>query len=118
MYQSLKKNWKGTNDELFGDLLSFLLGGNETPSKTLSNCILFMKRNPECEQKLRKEIDDVLLKNRPLDKSNLSQFLNKESLDEMDYLNIFLKEVLRLSSPSARSLGYKALDHFETKDGV
>ena len=41
-----------------------------------------------------------------------------ESLDEMVYLTQFIKEVLRISAPGIRSLGYKAIDSFQLQDGV
>ena len=89
--------------------MSFLFGGHETTSKSLCNCLYTLKKNPDVEQKLKKEINEILLENGKYTFEDLYLILCHQKLDEMEYLTWFIKEILRHDPPACRSLGYKTL---------
>lgn len=50
-------------EAVYKDVMTILFAGHETISKSLCSALLQLKRHPEIEEKLRKEIDDALLQN-------------------------------------------------------
>ncbi|KAJ3271124.1 Thromboxane-A synthase [Terramyces sp. JEL0728] len=78
-----------TRNEIFGELLGFILAGHETSSNTLSFAMLELARNPDVAEKLYEELDSV-------DLSNSENII--ELLSSLKYLDKFLKEVQRRHS--------------------
>ncbi|KAJ3310244.1 hypothetical protein HDV04_005183 [Boothiomyces sp. JEL0838] len=78
-----------TREEIFGELLGFVLAGHETSSNTLSFAILELARNPPVNEKLFTEVEGV-------DLANTENIL--EVIANLKYLDKFLKEVQRRHS--------------------
>ncbi len=69
------------------NMVLFMLAGYETTSTTLTYCTYVLATHPDEQQKLHDEIN--------------SHFGNEESVDfdsvkDLEYLEMFLKEVLRM----------------------
>uniref|UniRef100_A0A7S3NDG3 Cytochrome P450 n=2 Tax=Euplotes harpa TaxID=151035 RepID=A0A7S3NDG3_9SPIT len=105
-----------TRETIYKDINSILFGGHETTSKSLCSCLLFLKRNPSVEQKLKHELHSVLLEDGKYSVRDLDRILHNDKLDELEYLTCFVKEVLRHSPPAVRSLGYQAKKPFKLGD--
>jgi len=101
---------------VYKDVMTILFAGHETTSRSLCSALFQLKKHPEAEKKLRKEINESLLQNGKYSLKDLAKILNTEALDKMDYLTCFVKEVLRHDPPAVRSLGYKAKASFKVKD--
>lgn len=101
------KDAKGSEEELFWDIIAILVGGHDSSSKMLVTGLYEMKRNPDIAARLKAEIDEIKDINT----------ITPEALDQMPYLGWFVKECLRFSTPSLRSLGYKAWKKTEV-DGI
>lgn len=56
----------------------FLIAGFETSSTTMSYCLYELARNPDCQRKAQKEIDEILEKH--------NGQITYESLSEMQFL--------------------------------
>jgi len=67
-----------TIEQVAAQSFIFLLAGFETSSTTMSYCLYELARNPECQRKVQKDIDDVL------DKHNGQ--ITYESVSEMQFL--------------------------------
>lgn len=93
-------------NEVFSDVMSFMFGGHETTSRTLTSSILFLKRYPEIRTKILNEIQEKIFLNGKFSLKNMKEILKTDSLDECQELSNFIKEVLRFVPPAARSLGY------------
>jgi cytochrome P450 len=116
VYNQVLNAGKIDKEMVYKDVMAILFGGHETTSKSLCNAMLHLKRNPDIEAKLRREMDEVLLENGKYTVKDLENILCNEKLEELDYLSCFLKEVLRHDPPAVRSLGYKAKTAFKIKD--
>ncbi|NP_001165974.1 cytochrome P450 6CK7 [Nasonia vitripennis] len=77
---------KLTIEEAAANAFVFFLGGYETSSSTTSFCLYELAQNPEIQEKLQAEIDEVV-------KSPTG--LTYESIAEMEYLDMVLSETLR-----------------------
>ncbi|XP_017130362.2 uncharacterized protein LOC108148033 [Drosophila elegans] len=91
--------------ELTSHTMTFLTDGFETTSQVLSHALLLLGRNPEMQNKLRKEIG--------------TEELTFEQLSELPYLEACIHETLRLFSPmlAARKLVTETYE-FVNKNGV
>lgn len=67
-----------TLEEMTAQALLFFAAGFETAASALSFCLYEISVNPEIQQKMRKEIDEVLLKH--------SGKANYQSLNDMTYM--------------------------------
>lgn len=116
VYNQVLNTGEIDKEMVYKDVMAILFGGHETTSKSLCNAMLYLKKNPRVEQKLRKELDDVLLENGKYTIKDLGEIICNEKLDKLDYLTCFVKEVLRHDPPAVRSLGYKARAPFKIGD--
>ncbi|KXN74931.1 cytochrome P450 [Conidiobolus coronatus NRRL 28638] len=80
--------------ELVENLIVFFVAGHDTTANTLSYAMYHLARNPEIQEKLRKEIYTTL--NIPKDHDKLVA-PSTEQLKDMEYLNCVIKEVMRIS---------------------
>ena len=69
--------------------------------------MLFFKREPECAARILEEQQGVLFKGKHPSEVDLEEVLTSETLNNLNYLNNFIKEVLRMCAPAVRSAGYK-----------
>nr|ATW72306.1 cytochrome p450 CYP3045C15 [Brachionus calyciflorus] len=77
-----------TQDEVHSGLMLFMLAGYETTSNTLTNASFVLVTHPKEQMKLYEEITSHF-------GSDLS-LVNSESVQDLEYLDLFIKEVLRV----------------------
>jgi cytochrome P450 family 4 len=88
---SEKKNEKPVTDfDIISDIQNFSSAGIDSTMITINMCHYVLATRPEEQDKLRGEIKNLL---------GDSQILTLEQLTKMDYLNAFIKEVLRYYPP-------------------
>ncbi|XP_063415464.1 cytochrome P450 3A11-like isoform X2 [Mytilus trossulus] len=94
-YEKDPEKWKKrglTLDEITGNAILFLLVGYDTTASALTFVTYCLATNPDCQEKLIKEIDSVLGKDCP----------NYDNIQKMDYLDRVFSETLRLYAPGGR----------------
>ncbi|XP_063415463.1 cytochrome P450 3A6-like isoform X1 [Mytilus trossulus] len=95
-YEKDPEKWKKrglTLDEITGNAILFLLVGYDTTASALTFVTYCLATNPDCQEKLIKEIDSVLGKDCP----------NYDNIQKMDYLDRVFSETLRLYAPGGRT---------------
>ncbi|CAF3529240.1 unnamed protein product [Fusarium graminearum] len=81
------KTGEGMSDDLIvQNLITFLIAGHETTSGLLSFAFYYLLENPHTLEKARAEVDEVVG----------DQALNVDHLTKMPYVNMILRETLRL----------------------
>ncbi|CEI99110.1 hypothetical protein RMCBS344292_13203 [Rhizopus microsporus] len=83
-----------SEDELRHNIAVLFLAGHDTTAHALSFCFYHLAKNKDIQQKLRKEVLD-LLGDEPVD-----VVPTVEQLKDMQYLNMVIKENLRMNSPA------------------
>ncbi|KAH8879816.1 cytochrome P450 3A5 [Thozetella sp. PMI_491] len=83
-----------TDDEIIGHLLNSLSAGHETISGAMSWGTLMLARNPDIQDKLRAEVQD-LLSQKPVPEYS--------DIESMKYMQNFIREILRFFSPAVAS---------------
>lgn len=92
MYDHLyKPNDSEAFDDIVGHATTFLFDGYETSAIVFSFTLFYLALNPDAQEKLRNEINNVL-------EENDGQF-TYESLTQMAYLNACVDESLRMHPP-------------------
>jgi len=91
-----------TTGQITGQSIVFLLAGFETTSSTLSSLTYHLAKNPDVQETLVEEVDDVLEAHEGR--------LDHESITDMPYLEACIKEALRIFPPVSRN------DRMCTKD--
>ncbi|OZJ03915.1 hypothetical protein BZG36_03273 [Bifiguratus adelaidae] len=99
----VEQNDKGglTDEELVGQVMTFLVAGHETTSVTLTWSLYQLALDPDIQDKLRAEITPLFSKidfNSP-DFPNVPNLPTYEEMNALPYLNNFCKEILRLIPP-------------------
>nr|AVZ23833.1 cytochrome P450 [Thanatephorus cucumeris] len=82
----IEKDQAMTDEEIFGQISTFLAAGHETTSSTTSWALYALAKHPEVQTKLRQE----------LLKAGLGDEPSMEELEKISYLNNFVREVLRV----------------------
>ncbi|CAG8614232.1 4348_t:CDS:2 [Gigaspora margarita] len=80
-----------THVELIGQVMTFLVAGHETTSTALSWALYFLAKNPDIQDRLRKELLDVL--------TDCNHFPTYEEIEHLKFLECVLKETLRITPP-------------------
>ena len=92
----LKANTQGskklTDDEVAAQIFGFLEAGAFTTSVTLSLTCFHLATNPDVQEKLKQEIDNVWIEEQEIP--------SYQTLHEMPYLDMVIAETLRLYPPS------------------
>ncbi|RIB01835.1 cytochrome P450 [Gigaspora rosea] len=91
-----------THDELIGQVMTFLVAGHETTSIALSWALYFLAKNPDIQDRLRKELLDVL--------TDCNHFPTYKEIEHSKYLECVLKETLRITPPVAILRRYNLKD--------
>ncbi|RHZ76339.1 hypothetical protein Glove_198g8 [Diversispora epigaea] len=89
-----------TTEELLNDMKLFLVAGHETTAIALVAAIYFLGMNQECQEKAREEAIRILGD----EKENIIP--NSEQIKELKYINMVIKETLRIH-PSAPVASYR-----------
>lgn len=79
-----------TNEELFANILTLLLAGEDTTSNLIAWMLYFIRTMPDIQQKIAEEADRISSKH--------SGSINVQGLDELIYLEAVARETLRLKS--------------------
>ncbi|KAE8296549.1 Thromboxane-A synthase [Larimichthys crocea] len=82
-----------TEDEIVGQAFVFLLAGYETSSNTLGFTCYLLAIHPECQCKVKEEVDDFFTRHESPDYTNVQ---------ELKYLDMIISEALRLYPPGFR----------------
>ncbi|KAF8738044.1 cytochrome p450, partial [Rhizoctonia solani] len=82
----IEKDQAMTDEEIFGQISTFLAAGHETTSSTTSWALYALTKHPEVQTKLRQE----------LLKAGLGDEPSMEELEKISYLDNFVREVLRV----------------------
>ncbi|XP_053113565.1 thromboxane-A synthase isoform X2 [Hemicordylus capensis] len=88
-----KEQKKLTDDELVGQAFLFLIAGYETTNSTLSFATYLLATNPECQEKLLREVDKFFTKH------DVPDFQN---IHKLPYLDMVIAETLRMYPPAFR----------------
>ncbi|KAI8146009.1 cytochrome P-450 cyp509A1, partial [Fennellomyces sp. T-0311] len=83
-----------TDEELLSNLCIFFLAGHDTTANALSYAAYYLAVNPDIQKKAREEAIRVLGD----DKKDIKPTLDQ--LQDMPYINMVIKEVLRLDGPA------------------
>lgn len=87
------KHTKGlTKNEIYGNALIFMVAGYDTTANTLTFASYSLATNPDVQDKLIEEIDREIA-DKPLEYENVMS---------LEYLDMFVSEVLRLWAPTSR----------------
>ena len=81
-----------TFEDIQEEIDGFIFGGLDTSSTVLLWTIYLLGKYPEVQKKLQEEVDDVL-------PSVSDQFISYEHLKDLQYMNLVLKEAMRLYPP-------------------
>ncbi|KAI1636538.1 cytochrome P450 [Biscogniauxia mediterranea] len=82
-----------SEDDLVDQLMTFLAAGHETTAAAMTWAIYMLSRNPEMQEKLRKEIRENL------PSVDAEAEVTSQDIDRMPYLNAVCSEVLRYFAP-------------------
>ncbi|KOM29228.1 hypothetical protein LR48_Vigan641s001600 [Vigna angularis] len=85
-------------------ILELFLAGSETTSSTIEWAMTQLLRNPECLEKLKSELDQVVGREREVEESDI---------DNLPYLQAVIKETLRLHPPIPMLVPRKAIKDTE-----
>ncbi|CAG8665287.1 16113_t:CDS:2, partial [Cetraspora pellucida] len=80
-----------THSELISQVMTFLISGHETNSITLSWALYFLAKNPDTQDRLRKELSDVL--------TDRDYYPTVDEIEQLKYLDCVSKETLRVTPP-------------------
>ncbi|KAJ3355420.1 Thromboxane-A synthase [Entophlyctis luteolus] len=98
------ENNEFTKQEIFGEVVTFLLAGHETTANTLTFILLELARHEDVQMKLKSEIRAVI---------KSGNDLSVETLSDFKYLDCVIKEAQRLHTvtPSVGRLSLKDIEH-------
>ena len=78
-------------EELFGEVFTFLFAGHETSSVALSWILYYLAQYPDIQEKIRREVKETLTE----------QEGSWEAYESMEYLTAVINESMRLRPPAA-----------------
>ncbi|XP_038044533.1 cytochrome P450 4F1-like [Patiria miniata] len=81
-----------TDQEIIDEVNTFLFGGHDTTSSTLTWVLYALAKYPEHQSKVREEVDAVL-GNRD------SERITSKDLNSLEYTSLVIKEVIRMYTP-------------------
>ena len=90
-----------TYDEMFEDLVTIVVAGTETTSRTIVSCLYYLKKAPEKLVKLKAE-----LKEHGFGPEKDFSKIHVDEIIAMEYLACVIKEGLRIDSPVVEVFNY------------
>lgn len=118
VYHEVERLIKIDHDPLFRDTNALLIGGHETISKAYCSVLYFLKKYPQHLKTIREELKEKLFENGKYTLDDAEKIFVPEKLDELEFMNMFLKETMRYNPAAARSLGYIAMQSFKINNCV
>ncbi|KAL5277370.1 hypothetical protein ACFFRR_002544 [Megaselia abdita] len=79
-----------SSSQISSHAITFMIDGFETTATTIAHTLLLIARNPECQERLRSEIDA---------KVEADGHLSFENLNDLPYLDMCINESLRIFPP-------------------
>jgi len=104
IYYKLTQDKDNKEEDIFEDIIGFMLAGTETTSHAIGSAIYFLKKNPNCLAKLMKEFESNGFKR----SGHSEDKYTSDNIHKMDYLSYVVKETLRVDTPAGESLMYSA----------
>ena len=101
---NLREVMKDDPVQMLDDLMGVMMAGVDTSAHAFCTTLYFLKKNPEKLDKLIQELKDHGFD----ENTNMVEHLNKDTIEELDYLSYVVKETLRLDSPTIDTLNYMA----------
>ncbi|EAS45539.1 cytochrome P450 [Photobacterium profundum] len=98
-----------TNEELFANILTLLLAGEDTTSNLIAWMLYFISQRPDIQCKINEEAEQIRLKHKGQ--------INVQGLDELTYLEAVARETLRLKS-TAPMISAETVDQVTLLDGT
>jgi benzoate 4-monooxygenase len=86
-------------DEIAAEAISFIVGGSDTTSSTMTNFVDFVSRDMEVQSKMYRELREAFPG--PLDKDWVASY---DVASKLPFLNAVLKEVMRVRPTSSTGL--------------
>ncbi|OAD75061.1 CYP509 protein, partial [Phycomyces blakesleeanus NRRL 1555(-)] len=99
-----------SDQELMSNLCAFFVAGHDTTANALSFTIYYLAKNPDIQQKAREEAISILGE----DQDTIPTI---EQTKEIDYINMVIKETLRMNSPAVSAITRISTEDTEL-DGV
>lgn len=87
----------------------YIFAGNETGAHLITSFMVRMKQNPECLEKVKKELNEKIYLDGKFNFENILENLNLEVIGDLSYLGMAVKECLRIDPPAPSSISYKAV---------
>lgn len=84
-----------TDEELMGQITTFMLAGHETTAVALSWTLLYLSKNKDMQDRLRKEVQEA----KGLAKSEGRDELSAEELNSLPYMDAVIRETMRFCPP-------------------
>ena len=88
-----------TENEVIAESISFIVGGSDTTSSTMTNVVDILARSPEVQRKLQQELDNVFPG--PMDDGWVADF---QTVNQLPILNAIVRETMRFKPTSATGL--------------
>ena len=107
VYSKLKEEPNLNEDQVLGDLLTFLVAGTDTSAHLFCSALYFIQKYEDCNKKLMNEINKYF----PTALEDMKNEDIMKNLEQCDYLNHLIKECLRLDPPT-----YESIDYITTND--
>ncbi|WP_299012896.1 cytochrome P450 [uncultured Photobacterium sp.] len=98
-----------TNEELFANILTLLLAGEDTTSNLIAWMLFFLSQRPDVQNKINAEADRV--------RGTYNDKLTIEGLDQLTYLEAVTRETLRLKS-TAPMISGETVEQMILPDGT
>jgi cytochrome P450 len=103
LYQ-IRESGEFSEDEIFHDLILFMVGGTESSSHSLTAAFYYLKKYPDILAKVKKELEEYDIKKG----SGLKDAISFDSINKLEYVTNFVKEVLRYDTVVSDTFDYRA----------
>jgi cytochrome P450 len=81
-----------TDEEIYGNMLTILLGGEETTANTMAWMMHFMIEDPETQARMRMEVAQVV--------SKVGMLSQLQDIERLNYIEALAHETMRLKPPA------------------
>jgi len=87
-----------SEEEILDEMVTWVMGGHETTASLISWAVYLLHSHPEVKERVLQELKSILYTH----SENVGNIIipNEQQLQQMEYLNMVLKETLRLYPPA------------------